>query len=122
MGLRYEMEGPLSERFNRLVGTFDPNATSPIAAQAVANYAKSPIPELPVAAFQVKGGLTFVNANGAGRSPYKGNRGEWLPRVGLAYQIDSNTLFRAGYGIYFSTLGVDTFIPIQSGFSQSTPI
>jgi hypothetical protein len=122
MGLRYEMEWPLSERFNRLVGTFDPNATSPVAAQAIANYAKSPIPELPAAAFQVKGGLTFVNANGSGRSPYKGNHGEWLPRVGMAFQIDSKTVFRAGYGIYFNTLGVDTFIPIQSGFSQSTPI
>ena len=31
-------------------------------------------------------------------------------------------MLRAGYGIYFDTLGVDKFIPIQTGFSQATPI
>ena len=37
LGLRYEYEWPLTERFNRLVTAFDANATSPIAAQATAN-------------------------------------------------------------------------------------
>jgi outer membrane receptor protein involved in Fe transport len=122
LGLRYEMEWPLTERFNRLVGAFDPNVASPIASQAIANYAKNPIPEISPSAFKVNGGLTFVNQNGLGRSPYKGNGGEWLPRLGVAYHVARDTVFRAGYGVYFGTLGVDTFIPIQSGFSQSTPI
>ncbi len=122
LGLRYEMEWPLTERFDRLVAAFDSTAASPIAAQAIANYARNPIPEIAPSAFAVNGGLTFVNQNGIGRSPYKGNNGEWLPRAGLAYQLTPNTVVRAGYGIYFGTIGMDTFIPIQTGFSQSTPI
>jgi hypothetical protein len=29
---------------------------------------------------------------------------------------------RAGYGVYFGSLGVDSFSPVQTGYSQSTPI
>ncbi len=122
LGIRYEKEWPVTERFDRLVGAFDTSASSPIAAQAIANYARNPIPELAPAAFAVKGGLTFVNQNGSSRSPYNGNNGDWLPRSGLAWQLTPRTVIRTGYGVYFGTIGVDTFIPIQSGFSQSTPI
>jgi hypothetical protein len=122
LGLRYEMEWPLTERYNRLVAAFDASVANPIAAQAIANYARKPIPEIDPQAFTVNGGLTFVDQNGNGRSPYRGNNGQWLPRVGLAYQFTPNTVLRTGYGIYFGTIGVDTFIPIQTGFSQTTPI
>jgi hypothetical protein len=126
LGLRYEYEWPLTERFNRLVTAFDANATSPIAAQAAANYAaiyaKTPVADLPPSAFAVKGGVNFAGVNGAGRSPFNGNNGTWMPRTGLAFQLNEKTVLRSGYGIYFGTLGVDTFIPQQAGFSQSTPI
>ena len=118
-GLRYEMEWPVTEKYNRLVAGFAGDTANPIAAQAIANYAKSPIPEIPAAAFKVPGGLTFV---GSGGSPYKTNGGEWLPRLGLAWQVAPETVVRAGYGIYFGSLGVDSFSPVQTGFSQSTPI
>ena len=122
LGLRYEKSFPVTERFDRLVAGYDLDSPSPVEAQAKLNYAKNPIAELPAAAFSARGGLTWVNQNGWGRSPYKGNRGQWLPRIGLAYQIDPNTVLRSGYGIYFDTLGVDRFIPIQTGFSQTTPM
>ena len=121
VGLRFEQETGLTERYNRLLGTFDTSVNSPVAAAATAAYAKNPIPELPTAAFSAKGGLTFVGQNGAGRSPY-GNSNNWLPRVGLAYQLNDKTVIRSGYGIFFGTIGVDTLQPVQTGFSQSTPI
>jgi len=121
LGLRYELEAPITERYNRLLGTFDTSVNSPVAAAAAAAYAKNPIPELPVSAFSAKGGLTFVGQGGSGRSPY-GNSNNWLPRIGLAYQVNDKTVLRSGYGIYFGTIGVDTFQPVQTGFSQSTPI
>ncbi len=121
VGLRYELEAPITERYNRLLGTFDTSVNSPVATAAAAAYAKNPIPELPVSAFSAKGGLTFVGQGGSGRSPY-GNSNNWLPRIGLAYQLNDKTVLRSGYGIYFGTIGVDTFQPVQTGFSQSTPI
>ncbi|MDP2998724.1 MAG: TonB-dependent receptor [Bryobacterales bacterium] len=122
LGLRYEMEWPVTERFDRLAAGFDATSPSPIDAQARANYAKSPIPELPATAFSARGGLTFVNQNGSSRSPYNRNSGQWLPRLGLAYQLTPGTVIRSGYGVYFDSLGVDRFIPAQTGFAQQTPI
>ena len=120
LGIRYEMERPIHERYNRLVSLYDYSSASPIESAARVAYAKNPIPEIPAAQFSAKGGLTFVSPNQ--RSPYYSNHGHFLPRIGLAYQVNARTVVRAGYGVYFDTLGVDTYIPIQTGFSQSTPI
>ena len=30
----------------------------------------------------------------------------WLPRIGLAYQITDKTVLRAGYGIFYGSVGV----------------
>ena len=121
-GLRYELESPFTERFNRLVAGFAFDESNPIEAQARANYARSPIPELAPENFRVRGGLTFVGQGGTGRSPFKGEKDNFLPRVGLAFQINDKTVLRAGYGIFYDTLGVNTTTPVQTGFSQSTPI
>ncbi|MDQ2944684.1 MAG: TonB-dependent receptor [Acidobacteriota bacterium] len=118
LGLRYEFEWPVTERYNRLVAGFNPSVPNPVAAQASANYQKNPVAGVP--SFSANGGLTFVDANH--RSPYKTNAGQWLPRIGLAYQVTPKTVVRAGYGIYFGSLGVDSFSPIQTGFAQTTPI
>lgn len=122
VGLRYELEAPFTERFDRLVGGFAFGQANPIEARARANYAASPIPELAAGNFRVPGGLTFVNQGDTGRSPFRGEKNNFLPRIGFAYQIDDKTVLRAGYGIYYDTLGVNTTQPIQTGFAQSTPI
>jgi outer membrane receptor protein involved in Fe transport len=59
LGLRYEIEEPLTERDDRLVAGFAFDTPNPIEAAARANYAQNPIPELPVDAFQVRSGLTW---------------------------------------------------------------
>jgi hypothetical protein len=46
----------VSERYDRAVRGFDRTDTNPIAAQAKANYAQSPIPQIPVSQFQAPGG------------------------------------------------------------------
>ena len=60
LGVRYEYESPVSERYDRAVRGFDRVDPNPVAAQAVANYAKSPIPQLPLSQFKVLGGLLFA--------------------------------------------------------------
>jgi len=120
LGLRYEMEYPLTDRYNALVAGYDFASASPVDAAGRAAFAKDPIPEIPAAQFAAKGGLTFVDANH--RSPYNRNNGQFMPRAGIAYQVTSKTVLRAGYGIFFDTLGVDRYVPVQTGFSQQTPI
>jgi len=122
LGLRWELETPLTERFDRLVAGFANDQSNPIEAQAKTNYAKNPIPELPVDQFKVLGGLTFVSTGGIGRSPYKGEKNNFQPKVGFAYQLLPKTILRGGYGVFHDTIGVNSNTGIQTGFSQSTPI
>jgi hypothetical protein len=122
IGLRYELEGPPTERFNRSIRGFDFSAQSPIAAQAKANYAKSPIPELPVNQFQVMGGLTFAGVNGNPRALWNADKNNFAPRVGLAFQLNAKTVIRAGYGIFYDAVGVDRQDVNQGGFNQATSI
>jgi len=120
LGLRYELPSPLTERFNRSVLNFDAGASSPIEAQARANYARSPIPEVPVSQFGVRGGLTFAGVGGASRLLWEPNRKNFMPRVGFAYSLRPDTILRGGYGIFFEPLGVIYSHVNQTGFSRNT--
>ncbi|MEK7405278.1 MAG: TonB-dependent receptor [Acidobacteriota bacterium] len=122
LGVRYELETPLTERFNRSVAHFAYDQPSPIEAQARANYARSPIPELPLDQFRLRGGLTFGGVDGAPRGLWKGEKNNILPRFGFAWQIRPKTVLRGGYGLFFDTIGLNSTNVIQTGFSQSTPI
>jgi hypothetical protein len=122
LGLRYELETPMTERYDRLVGGFAYGESNPIEARARENYARAPIPELPVSAFRVLGGYTFLGAGGLGRSPFRGEKNNFLPRFGFAYQLTAKTVVRGGYGLYYDSLGVNAQVALQTGFSQSTPI
>lgn len=120
-GIRYEVESPMTERFDRLVAGFAFDEPSPIEAQARANYERQPIPGVP-AAFRVMGGQAFLNERGVGRSPFRGEKNNIMPRFGFAYHWRRTTTLRGGYGIYYDSLGVNAQVANQSGFSQSTPI
>jgi hypothetical protein len=119
VGLRLEYELGPKERFNRAISYFDPAATLPIAAAAQAAYAQSPIPELSAAQFSVKGGSLYAGSNGASGRIW-GNELMWLPRISTAYQINSKTVLRAGYGMFFDTNNVLIYAPDQTGFSRPT--
>jgi hypothetical protein len=118
LGLRYEFEAATSESQNRNVRGFDPAAAVSIAAAARAAYAASPLPELPLSAFTVNGGLQFASDDNAGFWNADGNNLQ--PRVGFAYQLDSKTTLRGGWGIY--TIPFIITGNFQPGFSQSTPL
>jgi hypothetical protein len=122
IGLRAEIESPITERFNRSVSQFDGTSANPIQAAAIANYARNPIPELPVSAFKVLGGVTFAGVGGNPREYWGHNGVQWNPRIGLAYQWTPKTIIRAGYGIFYSPNGILRTNSIQAGFSRSTPI
>ena len=122
LGIRWEVESPTTERYNRAVRNFDGTTPNPIEAQARANYALAPIPELPVSQFRVPGGLTFVNAGGNPRGYWNPAKTNFMPRIGIAYQWNSKTVLRGGYGIFFAPLGTIYTNTEPAGFSLSTPI
>ena len=105
VGVRYEREGPATERFNRSLSGFDFTTENPIAAQARANYAKIANLPIPLANFQVRGGLSFAGVAGQPRTIYDANNRNFMPRVGLAWQLNRETVIRAGYGLYFVPYG-----------------
>lgn len=120
LGLRWEIESPITERFNRSAIHYAFDTPNPLNDAARANYAKNPIPELPADQFRAMGGLTFADPNN--RNYWKGEKNNLAPRIGLAYQPTPKTVIRAGYGIFFASIGVNYTNTNLTGFSQSTPI
>jgi hypothetical protein len=87
VGLRYEIQVPRTERFNRM-NYFDPNAPSPLAGPAG-------LPGL-------TGGIVFSGTNGVGARQFPTNFHDFAPRLGFAYQMDQKTVLRAGGGIFYA--------------------
>ncbi len=117
LGLRYEFETPLTERYNRSVSGFDANYVQPIQAAAQAKYT-SPITEVGV--LNVRGGLLYPGVNGAPDSLYETPKHNFMPRVGFAYKIGEKTVLRAGYGVFYGFLGERRGDVIQTGYSITT--
>ncbi len=101
LGVRYDYESPLTERFNRLISGFCATCTNPLQAS--------------VTGLNLKGGLQFVSPSS--RFPFPHDTHNIAPRLGAAWQVRPNTVVRAGFGIiFFNTIES----PYSTGFSQAT--
>jgi hypothetical protein len=87
LGLRYELETPFTERFDRISYGFDGDAQVPVT----------------VPGMDLRGGLLFPNQEGRGRQQGELDTNNFGPRFGFAYAADSKTVVRGGYGIFFSS-------------------
>ena len=101
LGLRWDYETPLVERYDRMLRGFDFNANSPIAAPGLS----------------LKGGVLFANQGGVPRNSFNRDRNNIQPRVGLAYKLAPKWVLRGGYGLYY--LGQNESGATQ-GFSRSS--
>jgi hypothetical protein len=99
LGLRYEVQQPRYERYNRL-SWFDPNVLSPIQAPCV----DVQVPDLPnqICPGTLHGGLEF--AHPGDRLMANTNYNNWGPRIGLSYQFLPKTVVRSGYGIFYEPI------------------
>ena len=86
LGLRYELQGPWTERYNRL-SYFNPSATSYINQY------------LPAGSETVKGDIFLVSPKTRTNLPLA--KDNFAPRVGLAYSLSPRTVLRGGYGIFW---------------------
>ena len=104
IGLRWERESGLQEVNNGILVNFDGSATNPLATN--------------VTGITPKGVAEYAgNGKTAAGNPYPN---KWGPRFGFAYQLNSKTVVRGGYGIFWApqfALGA----PIATvGFNQTT--
>jgi len=122
LGLRYEYETPMAEANNQSVRGFDAGVVQAIEAAARARYALNPTPEVPVSAFNVRGGLTFAGVDGQPSGLYETPKTNFMPRAGLTYKLNDLTVLRGGYGMFYGFLGQRRGDVFQSGFNQNTNI
>jgi hypothetical protein len=101
LGLRWEVQRPMTDRYDRLF-TFDYSAVNPACSAA------------------------GLNCTGAVRFATSGNRGQYdtslkhfAPRIGFAYQLMPKLVMRGGYGIFFPNQYLNS--PQITGYNSLTP-
>jgi hypothetical protein len=105
LGVRYELETPYTERYNRNSYRFDRDAALPVK----------------VPGLDLRGGILFAGINGNPRA-IDADKNNFGPRVGFAYSPASKTVVRGGYGIFYSTIALSTgFFGAVNVFNAVTP-
>lgn len=99
-GLRYEVQRPPTDRYNR-GSFFDPNVENPLSART---------------GMPLRGGLVFLSADN--RFPWDTDWTDFAPRIGVAYKITDRLVLRTGYGIFYPLVrgGIN-----MTGYSATTP-
>lgn len=109
LGLRYELETPSTERFDRLIYAFDESANLGLTAQGLG---------------PLRGGVQFVSDGGIGRRQGQIDTNNLGPRVGFAWTPRPSFVVRGGYGIFFSS-GVNNLSSgtpsTDAAFGATTP-
>lgn len=106
-GLRWDVQGPQRERFNRMNIGFDPASTYQLGNATA------------------KGSLLFATEKN--NTPFDTHYRDFQPRFGLAYQVVKKLVFRGGAGMSF--LPMDAFRSgtgiedsgLTAGYSVNTP-
>lgn len=100
LGLRWDVETPLTERYNRQNDGFAFGAVSP----------------LQVPGYSLTGGLLFTS--GSNRTPFASDFNNVQPRIGAAFKVNDKTVVRGGFGVYY----LPTFdTGYNNGFAVTTP-
>jgi trimeric autotransporter adhesin len=104
-GLRLEHESGIQEENNHLISSFNPTAVNPAAA---------------LTGIPINGVVEYAGVNGNPAQTGNPLAVKVSPRAGFAYSIDSKTVVRGGYGIYWAP----SFFSFQNtlGYSQTTSI
>lgn len=95
LGLRWDADFPLTERFDR-ASWFDLDVQSPL--------------RVPAGLGPFRGGIVFAGDRTPGGAP-RGikdlDKNNFAPRVGLAYKVTDRLVYRTGFGVFYSpTTGI----------------
>lgn len=119
LGLRYEVETALVERNDKSVSGFDFDYTQPFQQTVRDRLIASPVAGVDGANITTKGGLLFAGKDG-GSGLYTTPKNVFLPRFGLAYQLNEKTVLRGGFGLFAGFLGERRGDVIQPGYTRTT--
>ncbi len=136
-GLRYEVQLPYLERYNRRNSAFDISVINPLSDQIIANWNKlataynatNPKYAYPAPPKAIWGAWTFAGQNGFPRRQFYTDWTTLAPRIGFAYRVGNKTVIRGGVGTYYqsmtqtgnSTTGFSASTPYISSFDPLTP-
>ncbi len=108
LGLRWDINAPVTEKYNRANRGFLTDQVNPISNR---------INQTAFPGYKVYGGIGFAGQNGQLGSPFSTDWNNFQPRVGAAFQLTPKTVLRGGYGIsYINTVSTGSNL----GFSQTT--
>jgi hypothetical protein len=103
VGLRYELETPFTERYDRMSLRFDENAPLPVA----------------VPGLDLRGGVIFAGGGNPRRERI--DRNNFGPRFGFAFSATPRTVIRGGYGVFYSMVSMNTgFFGALNAFNAVT--
>jgi hypothetical protein len=130
IGLRYDVQLPYLERYNRQISAFNTNVVNPLSGQILAqwnadaaSYNANPANiaagyTYPAAPSAIYGGYQFAGQNGL---PRRQNYTDWTngaPRIGFAFRANDKTIIRGGFGVFYQSLTQNG--NSQTGFSLTT--
>jgi hypothetical protein len=125
IGIRYDVQIPWLERYDRSNRGFDFNNKSPVSDQVIAQWntfkaqydATNPKYPYPNAPSVIVGQWLFPGNNGQPRRLYNTDWTNLGPRFGFAYRIKENTVLRGGVGVFYKS---PTQTNTTTGLSQTT--
>ncbi|WP_263358864.1 TonB-dependent receptor [Acidicapsa ligni] len=108
LGFRYDINGDVVERHNRMDYIFNTTVTNPVQSQ---------VPASPYLTGPLMGGQEFVGVNGNPRPFNQLDKGDWQPRAGFSWSVHPKTVVHGGFGVMFQNPNPG---PSQYGFSSTT--
>lgn len=117
-GLRWDVDGPLSEKYGRIV-TFDPSKYSYVQCQVGGTPADPALNTCdPGTDTITSSGLQIA---GPGNSLMKNHQWGFAPRIGIAWTPISKLTLRAGYGLYYDRGEFFSYLSPSAGSGFNGP-
>ena len=114
LGLRYDINMPATEKYNRLNRGFDFTSAAPYRNQLPANLLITPSLQ------NLVGGLNFAGTGGNPANSGNTYNNTWQARLGFAYSFSDKLVMRGGYGRYYMNPSNNNLRSI--GFETETPM
>jgi hypothetical protein len=126
-GLRWDIDGALSEKYGRLTG-FDPSKYSYVQCTVAGHAADPALNTCDTGTDVITGsGLEIAGNNKTGATPGASNslmnNHQWgfAPRIGIAWAPTSNLTVRAGYGMYYDRGEFFSYLSPSAGSGFNGP-